>query len=694
MIIMKKKIIYLLSLAFISFTFYISGCSEDNPVTTTTTTNDQIVGSLVSNPNVITVNNNDTVIFRFTVNPGVSFTDASSHLVKTNAANNETEIGLLLDNGELSNGDEIANDNIYSGKFIINETSSGEVKYKAKGAISSTTNGYSQQITVTVYSQLSSQDVKTIFTTQDNAKNQLITYLAGNPNNIENASNQLAAWLQTQPGVQSVEGTGSTGILINYTSGLTGGILYSLADASGNIRTLGGTEFSDTLRRKTNKIPVEKQTIGINDYYKDQNYIPTDNPPLDPNAIGNRNVLIYEPYLAIYSPFNIGTKVSTRLAQSVCKDYTITTYTNQDANIAVLSDITKYGMVVITTHGLYGKRIFTGEIADTNAQVYKNTYKAMISAGKLTIWKNLVISTTGGVSVSNDVYVVTNEFISGLAGTFQNSVIINNSCESSKNPDLANAFIGKGAKTYFGYSKVVHVGFVQQISDSIAKRMGVESKTSGNTFFAATDPESPNAVFTKVVGSNDLSFSSSLLNKDYELGTIEGWTRSGDGRVISRLGFVNPTQGSFMGIISTGLGYTTSSGSISQCFTVQNTQSSIKLKWNFLSEEFLEYIGSQYQDYFQIKIIKEDGSEVVLYRRTIDQIAAQFGATEEDPGSLIAVSPGIVFDQGGVYMTGWQEISFDVTPYRNQVVTIIFSAGDVGDSIYDTAILLDDITIQ
>jgi hypothetical protein len=32
--------------------------------------------------------------------------------------------------------------------------------------------------------------------------------------------------------------------------------------------------------------------------------------------------------------------------------------------------------------------------------------------------------------------------------------------------------------------------------------------------------------------------------------------------------------------------------------------------------------------------------------------------------------------------------------YRGQVVTLILQAWDVGDSIYDTAITLDDIKIQ
>lgn len=694
---MKTKILYLVCLALIAGFTYFSGCSEDNPGTNPVippvSATDTIAGTLVTNPNSISVNTNDEVLFRFTVNPGTAFTDSVSHLMKI-VNNTETEIGLLLDNGDLQNGDEIAHDNVYSGKFILNESSDGELKFKAKGYISSVSNGYSQTVSITVYSQLNSSDVSTLFKTQANAKTQLQTFLAGNPGNIENASNQLASWLLTQPGVQSVEKNGNTGVLINYTSGISGGILFSVANASGQITTLGGGEMNDTLRRKSKSLPLEKQTRGINEKYGDDYGFISDNPPLDPNIIGNRKVMIYEPFQAAFIGYPVGPKIITRLNQSLCKDYNVTTFTNQEANISALSTITNYGLVFITTHGLTGKRLFTGEIADTNAQIYKTQYKPMIKANKLSIWKNLKIGVNGAVDVTGDVYVVTNKFISELQGTFPNSVIVNNSCESSMNPDLANAFLNKGAKTYFGYSKVVHIDFVAIISDSIAKRLAVDGKTTGNTFFAASDPASPFAVFTKIVGSNDLNFSTSLVNKDFELATIEGWTKSGDGRVISRLGSVDPTQGNFMGIISTGLGYTTSSGSISQCLLVQNNQSTLKLKWNFLSEEFLEFIHSQYQDNFRITLVKQNGAEVTLLSKTIDGIAAQFGADTNQTGQLISVSPDIVFDQGGVYMTGWQNFSFDITPYRGQTVVLIFKCGDVGDSIYDTAILLDDIIIQ
>jgi hypothetical protein len=44
-------------------------------------------------------------------------------------------------------------------------------------------------------------------------------------------------------------------------------------------------------------------------------------------------------------------------------------------------------------------------------------------------------------------------------------------------------------------------------------------------------------------------------------------------------------------------------------------------------------------------------------------------------------------------MTDWQTITFDVSAYQGKRITLILAAGDVGDSIYDTAIILDEISI-
>ena len=56
--------------------------------------------------------------------------------------------------------------------------------------------------------------------------------------------------------------------------------------------------------------------------------------------------------------------------------------------------------------------------------------------------------------------------------------------------------------------------------------------------------------------------------------------------------------------------------------------------------------------------------------------------------------PNINFDVGDVDMTGWQTASLNISAYAGKAVTIIIQCGVVGDSIYDTVILLDDIKFE
>ena len=185
-------------------------------------------------------------------------------------------------------------------------------------------------------------------------------------------------------------------------------------------------------------------------------------------------------------------------------------------------------------------------------------------------------------------------------------------------------------------------------------------------------------------GSSDMRYYLGLINGDFEYGNMIAWTVTGDGRTITGLGSQRPTQGTFMGIVSTGLGYTENYGCISQQFYVSN-ETKLTIKWNFLSEEFMEYVGSIYQDYLKVSIV-DDAGEHQLLRINIDSFAADY--------SLTHVSPEIVFDRGDVYMTGWKTSTFDISGYQGKTVKLVIESGDVGDSQYDSATLLDEIAIN
>lgn len=672
---------------------FIAGCSkDDNPVTPP---EEFQIGQLVINPSAIIAGTPSEVLVRLTANPGLNLVDSTVKLVRLDDNNNiAEELGLLFDNGDLDNGDEILGDNVFSGFVTLNRPA-GELKLRIVAKVQRTNDqidGVSTILTMSVFSDFTSQELNVVLNTQQNAFNKLNEFMGGNVNNLESAIGQVVTWLQTQQGVAQVFSDGTSNIEIRYTSNVYGGLVFAQEDETGSIITRGGILTKEDRRKNYRPIPVRSQTVGTIDESKIPYRVskPSD---LDPKIIGNRNVLIYAPFEAAFAPQNEGQKIVSILNSSDF-EFEITYLTNQNATINALNNLTDYGYVVLATHGSQGKSFSTGETVDTNSAAYQNQYKAMIKAGKLAIWKNIVIKKDGTTNVKSDVYAVRFPFISDLPGTFSNSVILNNSCESTMNADLENAFIGKGAKTYYGYSKIVSSRFCVENADSLTRRLAKELKTTGESFIAGNDPYSTHNAAFQLKGANDVRYSEDLINGDFEFGKLDGWTKAGDGRVISRLGFLNPTQGNFMGIISTGLGFTEATGSIFQSFRVRDNQSTLTVKWNFLSEEFLEFINSQFQDYFRIIIRKADGTEDVLLSKTIDELAADFGATPENPGNLILVSPDIVFDIGDVYMTNWQTSSFNIVQYRGQRITIIFEAGDVGDSIYDTAILLDEISAQ
>ena len=653
------------------------------------------IGQLAVSPNSILANTPTDVTIHLMVPAGVRLVDSTVKIVRLDASGNQIgDIGFLYDDGSLVHGDDIIGDNIYSTIITLNETTAGQLRLRAVATIKSPTpfvSSTSSDYAIPVYSEITTQEYGAMVSTYDSSEVKIKQFLAASPSNLSAVVSQLSTWLQTKPAVASVQNGGGNSILLRFASGLNGGIILSQEDATGYIQTRGGGDPTRQ-RRSSKAVPLNKQTTGAlrNDGLTRVSMAGA----IDPNIIGNRNVLIWAPFEDVF-PANERPSIETLLANSGY-DFSVTTYINAAATVRMLTHMTDYGFVILATHGAQGKEFGSGEVVDTNAAMYKSLYKAMLAGGEnaaLGIWENVVITEGWVFKTRADIYAIRYPFIRNLLGQFPNSVILNNSCESAMSADLWNAFSSKGAKSYYGYDLIVNCGYCVTNADTLIGRLCRDLKNTGQSFDISLDPQSPHANF-KLLGSQDLHYPDSLINGDFEFGKIDGWTKSGDGRVVSQLSYVVPTGGSYMGILSTGLGYTTSSGSISQTFHVRQGQSTLTVKWNFLSEEFLEYVGSQYQDYFQIVIKNASGTETVLLNATIDGLANQFGATKQNAGSLVYVSPDIVFDRGDVYMTGWQTSTFTISQYAGQKITLILRAGDVGDSIYDTAILLDDISVQ
>jgi hypothetical protein len=279
-------------------------------------------------------------------------------------------------------------------------------------------------------------------------------------------------------------------------------------------------------------------------------------------------------------------------------------------------------------------------------------------------------------------------FIRRYSGGMPNSLVYMSICRGAWNATMANAFLDKGAGAYLGYSDYVAVSFCRtnglKTLTELCKPDG-SLQTGWTPGIKETDADPAEY---RLYGNRDLSIENTgLKDGDFEGEAIEqAWTREGDARRIPVLGDAVPTNGAGMGIISTGLGFTTDSGTLSQVFCAPANAATFEFDWNFFSEEFLEYVGSQYQDGFVVTLENaKDGSDLTtVYNETIDSINASFALAKTSNG----------FDRGDVYATGWKHFSVAFpAALAGKPVRLKFRTFDVGDSIYDTAILIDQVKL-
>lgn len=611
---------------------------------------------------VIFTNQSESVWITANIASNDNLIPTSVRLIEVDENNKEiAEICALQDNGDLNDGDEIKGDNVYSAKYNFGSIAEGTKKFRvsaktkeAEGEVE----GFSAVFQITILNQQNAeQKVEGMLNTQG-AIEKNISDLLNSSTASEQQEKEIISTLEKMPEIASVQSEGSV-IKVTHKSGLESYVMMETEGYRGAAKEDGNKRYS------TPTVPLSKQTRGIKanlGTYKAPFFTRSTNGVSPSQIIQNKKVLIWAPFE------NKGIKaMDPSLFEKSPVNFVINTVTNEDCTIESLQKITDYGIVVLDTHGAGGKLLFTSEKADLKNVLLD--LKDYISGVKC------LVTMKGGTYLA-----VTHKYIRNkLEGSFPNSIIFNSSCESMKTDFLANAFISKGAKTYVGFNGALSntIGSEKE-KEFFSALVGNDLKTTGQSY--VFDPKAASYVMS---GSKDMRFYLGLINGDFEYGNLNGWNVDGDGRVITQLGFIKPTQGYYMGIVSTGLGYTTDYGSISQSFKVTN-EGTLSITWNFLSEEFMEYVGSKYQDYLKVTII--DGQEEqVIYSMAIDDYAKDY--------ELTPVSPEIVFDKFDVYMTGWKVSTFDISSYKGKTITLKIACGDVGDSIYDSVALLDEITV-
>lgn len=571
--------------------------------------------------------------------------------------------GAMVDNGDLSLGDEIHGDGVFSYRKVYSLSEPSKMQFRIKVDANGTVS-LSDVFTLTVFTPIPDDDVATISEIQQ-AGEALYRELFPEKGH-DQAAAEVVQFVKAYSLVKDAGlSEGGSSIWIDYTNGITGAILLSAPGTRGGVArsltpatTMGAVTATATAT--SGNISVESKKVLILSPFYDE-FQATDEGPI---------------LKGIYENHNKATP---------CPLYDVLYLQNSQVGLGSFKALEKYGIVHVVTHGGVVKSDVIIAAKTPYSAGNQATYQGDLKTGRV-----LPVTING-----NDWLVATPKFFQYYIKSMPSSLVYFSACRTTANSSMANVLQGKGAKAFLGFSHDVPSQFAYDRATYFHEEW-IDDPTSLVTTGEVFNGSCSGTACWNLLGANNLEAPiEGLENGGFESGSpIIAWDATGDGRVIPQLGEFSPVEGKYQGIVSTGLGFTTSAGSIKQKFCLPPNTNTLQFSWNFSSEEFVEWCGSLYQDTFTVDVITDSGTQR-LFSRRVDDLC----------GSVVPT--GLSFDQSGsgcepdeendctVWSTGWQSQSIDISAIAaanpGKPITLRFSAGDVGDSIFDSAILLDEI---
>ncbi|MEE1065968.1 MAG: choice-of-anchor L domain-containing protein [Acutalibacteraceae bacterium] len=576
----------------------------------------------------------------------------------------DEKISELKDNGDLSLGDDIANDGVYSTKIAIDTSKVGVNNFclTVENLSGDFKNYY---FSIEVYADLSQSDAQGLVdiyndATLEDFEDALES--ADTDAEAEKIKGEIAKYFSKLEDIGVIEDynlseDGNT-IYFTYLGGISGAFLMETLD-----------ENDAVFSKATSQVAKATAT--------------TSNVSFDENIVGNNKALILSSFESTASDTYIGAYQNLTNKLSTFKDYNFGVRMKYNATVEDYHDlIDEYGMIFINSHGkFYDDRfpVICLEESCTALNIIKYRYE---------LWHGLLV-TYGGLGVIGGSYAITPDYISFYhENTLPNSLVYMCICHGMENNQLANAFLAAGAETVTGFTDTVQCDYDRAILGTYVDHL-LDGKTASEARqeaiekHGANDADQTPAAFV-LRGNGSLKIlNTTLINPSFEMNNFHGWVKYGDVRTISKLGSLSPQDGNKMAIISTGLGAISDSNSgIEQTFKVPDNCNRIVFDYDFVSEEPLEFVNSSYDDKLFISIIDANGKEKVYVNETIN--------------TSTWIYLGEDYFNGGdetTYHTGWTEKSIDVSSYKGQFITFKIRVCDIGDSKYDTAVLVDNIIV-
>ena len=738
----------------------------DNPITVTASHGDRFVtdsmvitynpayrfdDTLYARPAVLWANQQTRVVFTIPTSLYGNADTTTLRLLRVDANGNIVQdVGSMKDDGGLTtSGDEIQSDGVFTYRGQITCTSGGDALYfRASIQIAGSP-------TFTAVSPTIRVDCLTHVLTNDcNSHKALVDAAAHDLDGGASADDVVAQFAAdaTVKAAGRAEGGGAS-VWVQFNDGVLGAVL---ATAPGK----RGAGDNGAVPPAAGSGPLALTSTNAID-------------------VGSKRAIVMAPFASEFGATDDGVDVANAIVSSECPSYELeggTVLQGANASLARFRNLSSYGVASISTHG---EALFGGVAPDDMRGVYRWHHPGAqevlwtgtpVSCAQLIQGQDACIvsaaNPTGGCPagtrclvtegtassegasgtgvcidetqidlrlgraiITNKGYAVTPSFFTAHRGRgYPQSLVNLGACRSMYNGTLASALYAAGVKAVTGFSGYVESAWARDKVLQLFTGFGTEGEI-GQRYVKDEDPDNAGTTW-RFFGAVNLDLSNAeIINGDFETGDTVGWTISGDGRVVTQLGSSATVGGKFMGLISTGLGFTIETGTMEQTFCIPADKVQVEFYWKFFSEEFKEFCGSQYQDTFQAVLVGADGQLTLVDTRVDDLCGYEDGscATCNDPSPcapecagqsgcqlpegggacvgtyncecgryFVGLTPSdIEFDQGGVYNVLWQHSVKNIQALAGTgPVTLRLFATDKGDSVFDTAILIDAIKFK
>ena len=175
---------------------------------------------------------------------------------------------------------------------------------------------------------------------------------------------------------------------------------------------------------------------------------------------------------------------------------------------------------------------------------------------------------------------------------------------------------------------------------------------------------------------------SGILNGGFESGDFTSWGGSGDARIVDSQGSVGPYQGTYMAMITTGAGAVDDSTSESG------------------DNDLSDRSGRSQEGASSMEVLVQRISHLHSSRHQIPtSLASRSRCSADSSTRTVYSTTGIKSltwksSQSGYNgETDWQTALINLSSYVGKHIKLHFRVADVGDTMYDTVVLLDAIEL-